>query len=172
MKFKKYLYLLIALILISSTSFILTKEKKNPLPHGNYSGVVVNGGLEEGSDIEAKNINEWEADLTSYMGRYHYGYSDSGFYVVLELKDGLITGKIETGTFNEENKWIENNFILSDVKIIDNKFYSNEFRGEFVVFLYDKKEYKGLMLLKNEPLTETDNILNFTNNEIGFSMLQ
>jgi hypothetical protein len=173
MKLKKYLYLLITLILISSTTFILTKEKKNPLSHGNYSGVVVNGGVEEGSDIEEKNISEWEAELTPYMGRYHYGYSDSGFYLVLEKKEGLITAKIESGNFNEDkNIWNENNFYLSDVKIVNNKFYSTEYRGEFVVFLYENKEYKGLMLFKNEPPAETDTMLNFTNNEIGFSILQ
>ncbi|WP_415782669.1 YARHG domain-containing protein [Flavobacterium jumunjinense] len=113
--------------------------------------------------INPELISPWkESDFKKYEGIYHFGEGD-GSNLILLVNNNKISIQIrETGYWTEggyalesgitqlselDLKWEYKN--LTNIKIIDGKFFSNEYSGEFVLYKEDSNSYFGLKI--NNP---------------------
>jgi hypothetical protein len=114
-------------------------------------------------EIEETNVKPWlVSDFIKYQGVYHFGEGD-GSNLILLINDSTITVQIrETGYWTEggyavesgiaklselEMKWEFKN--LTNVTIKGDKFYSDQYQGEFVTYTDSTGQYSGLKI--NNP---------------------
>lgn len=102
--------------------------------------------------IDESNINDWNVkSLNEYEGVYFFGYSESESQMTLSIDDKLICVQLQSYEWVEsENKelegWHSKYVNYSKIKIVGNKFFSEESNGEFV--LYNNKKF---LKLENSP---------------------
>jgi len=113
-------------------------------------------------EIDEKNVSVWiENDISKYEGIYHFGEGD-GSNLILIINDTNITVQIrQTGywvggyaveagiidTSELDIKWEYKN--LSGLKIINGKFYSEQYQGEFVSYSDSSGQYQGLKIFNS-----------------------
>ena len=98
-------------------------------------------------------ISPWiVANITEYEGVYFYGISEYETTSFLAIQDELIdfqisnAGKEINNTNGDFEGWESNTENYTNVKIIGNKFYSDQTNGEFVRYSIGGKENKCLRL--------------------------
>lgn len=145
-------------------------ETKNEVANKNDSlninKVVVSGGYEEGSKIDQSTIKPWYENNSGYAGSYKYGFSEGENSIEINFKNNTFTATNKSSVYNDaSNQFDELNVSFNEVKIVGNKFYSKEFNGEFVNFLYNNQTMKGLRLYGYASrFSKTNEIVD----EIGF----
>lgn len=107
--------------------------------------VVVGGGMEMDSEINESAIEPWNSTISGYEGSYHYGYSEGESSLKIDFNKNILTAHIESVKF-EADKQVHIDQVLHNVRIEENKFYSDEFNGEFVMFQFEDNVEKGLKL--------------------------
>lgn len=112
------------------------------------------------SEIKEGSITPWKSnELSSYQGIYHFGEGD-GSNLILLINDSTITVQIRNtqywvdggyavegglATIDElDTKWEFKN--LSNVSIQGNKFFSDQYQGEFVIYTDSTSKYFGLKI--------------------------
>ncbi len=106
----------------------------------------------EGEEISANNIKAWNVKNTNdYEGVYAFGSSEGETQVTLTIHKNIICLQIEnngkeifkSGQFAGWERNIQN---YTNVKIIGNKFYSDQSNGAFVSYQQNGKKTKCLKL--------------------------
>jgi hypothetical protein len=89
----------------------------------------------KGTDkIDVSNLSPWVSEnIDDYIGAYYFGISESESELRIYISDNLICAQLMTYHWNEKlNGFIEKYENLKNVRIIENKFYSDKSNGEFV----------------------------------------
>lgn len=123
--------------------------------------ICVFGQNIENRNLDKDHISAWNVeDIKQYEGVYHFGEGDgSNLTLIINNNDIIVQIRqsnywvrggyaIETGEacISElDIKWEYKN--LKKVKIINGKFYSDEFKGEFITYTDRSGTYKGLKIL-------------------------
>ena len=141
---KKLIKYIFVIILFFTIVFFISKGE----PHT----VVVEGGVTE---EQINSIQPWYANINDYLGNYSYGFSETESKLTIKYYNNSLNALIKSGKFNEDGtEWIVSNTTLSNLRIKGNKFYSDQWNGEFVSFILNNKKEYGLKLygyIKSKP---------------------
>ena len=97
--------------------------------------------------ISSKEVRPWIVKVPSaYSGTYHFGFSECESTFELQIKKGAISAS-KTYTQIPSMRLVTKKF--SNVRIIGNKFYSDQGNGEFVVGDLDESSGHGLKIYKS-----------------------
>ena len=120
---------------------------------------LAQGQLLRDHEVNESTIKPWVAnDLKEYAGRYIFQPNDGNYLIVIiddtnlvaqiqfpghwtEGGNGLELGLADSSEYKIHSEYVN----LSSVKISDGKFYSDEYKGEFISFDADKT-YKGVKI--------------------------
>jgi hypothetical protein len=76
---------------------------------------------------------------------YHFGKSETESDFVLVVSEGTVTAQIRSGEWQTKPERWRNVFqTLTTIRIVGNKFYSEETEGDFVTFISEGKKNYGL----------------------------
>ena len=105
-------------------------------------------------EIDTNKLTSWNtSEINTYAGVYFFGFSESESKLFLSVHDSIIDAQLQYYSWNNGDEkiqgWIPTFKNYTNVQIIDNKFYSKESNGEFVV--YENRKY---LKLDNPPLQE------------------
>lgn len=151
-KYKKSIIVLALFLVIFFIFFNYLKktEKQKIILHD----VVVEGGVVD-EPVDLATIQPWNTVIINYAGNYGYGFSESESTLVLDIKRNIISATIKSGKFNKDGtEWIVQNTNLHNIRIEGNKFYSDEWNGEFISFIFENQKEYGLRLygyVKSKP---------------------
>ena len=113
--------------------------------------------------IEEENISlkTWAEDnINNYAGIYSFGESEAESSLHLSISDRIICAQLKKGDWvfksGQTIGWHFTYENYTNVKIIENNFYSDQSNGEFVSFKHNNKQYKGLKLF-NPPIQMGNN---------------
>lgn len=108
-------------------------------------------GMEE---IDEAMLSSWIAvSYTEYEGLYDFGESEAESEFVLLKCNESYYGQIRSTEWSDKaNSFVMHYENLTNLKIIDNKFYSDKTNGEFVVYSNSENNVKGLKI--NKPWSE------------------
>ena len=89
-------------------------------------------------EIDTNKITSWNtSEISAYAGIYFFGFSESESKLLLSIQDSIIDAQLQYYSWNDDDEkiqgWIPAFKNYTNVQIIDNKFYSKESNGEFVV---------------------------------------
>lgn len=107
--------------------------------------------------IDDSKVTPWISKLLDdYQYVYHFGASEMESDFVFILGIDLCYGQIKSGTWSEDGKsWIWTYKNLTNVRIDDNNFFSDETNGEFVIYDNGQEKIKGLKIYNSwSGLTE------------------
>jgi hypothetical protein len=96
--------------------------------------------------VSASTITKWAAAMPKvYEGVYHFGESEAELDFVLVVSGGIVAAQIRSGEWQKKpERWHEVFQTLTNVRIVGNKFYSEETEGDFVTFISEGKKNYGL----------------------------
>lgn len=85
-------------------------------------------------EIDDSKVTPWNPkSATKYQGVYKFGESEGESDLILLFQRGKYYGQIRMGTFiNNGTAWIYQYENLTNLRIENNKFYSDKSNGEFV----------------------------------------
>jgi hypothetical protein len=119
--------------------------------------MTCNGQLLRDHEVDESTIKPWVEDsISKYSDRYIFQPND-GNYLIIIVDDTNVTAQIhypdhwtqggyalESGDADSSEIRTNSEFVtLSGVKIIDDKFYSDQYNGEFITFESDTT-YQGI----------------------------
>jgi hypothetical protein len=101
--------------------------------------------------VSASTITKWAAAMPKvYEGVYHFGESEAELDFVLVVSGGIVAAQIRSGEWQKKpERWHEVFQTLTNVRIVGNKFYSEETEGDFVTFISEGKKNYGLRVGKS-----------------------
>lgn len=102
--------------------------------------------------ISSKAVTPWMASSGVYAGSYHFGFSECESNVELKVKNGVVTATKEYTDMSGEGKNFKMHNVtkkFTHVRIVGNKFYSDQATGEFVVAKDGKNKAHGLKVYKS-----------------------
>lgn len=107
----------------------------NDIWHGDYSSI---------------SFAKWVATTPkAYEGVYHFGESEAESDFALVVSEGTITAQIRSGEWETKpERWSKVYQMLTNVRIVGNKFYSKESEGDFITFTSEGKKTYGLRIGK------------------------
>ena len=96
--------------------------------------------------LSAREIKPWlAASLSAYAGSYHFGVSECESTFEVRISKGVATA---TKTFTDMVKMRLSTKAFTHVRIVGNKFYSDQANGEFVTFAEVEGSTHGLKIYK------------------------
>ncbi|PCJ64877.1 MAG: hypothetical protein COA58_11425 [Bacteroidetes bacterium] len=113
-----------------------------------FTSSLANGQLLRDRDVDETTVKPWiEDDIKGYEDRYIFQPNDGNFLIIL-VNDTTVTAQIhfpshwseggyalESGLVDSSEFKFHTEYItLTGVKIINGKFYSDQYNGEFVTF--------------------------------------
>ncbi|MFI8605164.1 YARHG domain-containing protein [Cellulophaga baltica] len=118
-------------------------------------------GTQQMIEDENIKIKPWiENDIKNYVGLYSFGESEAESSIHLTIADKIICVQLEEGDWASENGkligWHMKYKNFSNVRIEGNLFFSDQSNGEFVTFIYNNTNRKGLKL-ENPPIQTGSN---------------
>jgi hypothetical protein len=95
-------------------------------------------------------LAKWAAAMPKvYEGVYHFGESEVESDFVLVVSEGTVSAQIRSGEWQTKlERWRKVFQNLTNVRIINNKFYSKEIEDDFVTFISEGKKNYGLRIGK------------------------
>ncbi len=95
--------------------------------------------------VDKADIKAWITDSDEfYFGTYHFGESEAETELILFKADDVIYGQIKSGDWNEDaTDWVWYYENLSNIRIEENRFYSDQTNGTFILY---KNEIKCLKI--------------------------
>lgn len=104
-------------------------------------------------DIPESAVSKWHAKETAaYEGVYFFGMSEVESELLILLTKNGVTAQIKSGQWAEDGMdWVVSYQNLSNVKIENGKFISDQHAGEFVLLNVSGNSQKGLKI--NNPWT-------------------
>ncbi|MCL5247774.1 YARHG domain-containing protein [Cellulophaga sp. 20_2_10] len=100
-------------------------------------------------DINPNNITSWKVEKEKYYGTYSFGFSENESELRIFGNDTITIAQHKYNSWDGKG-WYKTFITFTNVKIIDSKFYSDQYNGIFIEFkTYDEGEtLKGLHLDK------------------------
>jgi hypothetical protein len=103
--------------------------------------------------IDMSKVKPWlTGQIQDYQSEYHFGFSGGESYFILIVTSDSCYAQYQYFSFDQG---LVKQFVnLKNVRIEGNKFFSDQTNGEFVIYEYENKLYKGLMVYSpwsNEP---------------------
>ena len=96
--------------------------------------------------LSAKEIKPWlVASPNAYAGAYHFGFSECESVFDLHISKGVATA---TKASTDMVKMRQVTKVFTHVRIVGNKFYSDQVNGEFVTFAEVEGSTRGLKIYK------------------------
>lgn len=102
-----------------------------------------------GEEINSDSVVAWQADMFSYGGVYHFGFSEaeSDLLIIVDGKDAY--AQLRQWEFSDDGQsWVQTYQNFTDVRINKNRFRSAEANGEFVSCVYGEERLLGLRIDK------------------------
>ena len=111
--------------------------------------------------LDQSMIKAWNvSDVTSYYGNYHLHESEAEQTFSLKFKNDTLVASIESGNWSTDGKqnWILSTQYLKNARVEGNKFYSDEWNGEFMIAI-DNKPYQGIVLFGYDGIDKESNMI-------------
>jgi len=118
---------------------------------------LVTGQIIGFEKIDDKKVTPWIPKLTvEYQYVYHFGDSEMESDLILLFGIDNYYGQIKSGSWSDDGKsWIWTYKNLTNIRIENNKFYSDQTNGEFVIYDNGQEKIKGLKIYNSwSGLTE------------------
>ena len=132
------------------------------------SGQIIAGGESGHDKVDSSKIKPWISNqFKDYQLVYHFGFSSGESYLFIIIANDSCYAQIRDYKWRKINQlqsYFPNYETFKNVRIQGNKFYSDKTNGEFVIYNWDNKEKKGLIVFK--PWTGS---AKNTESEFGFT---
>lgn len=117
----------------------------------------------------ATELKPWLPKLEAeYQGVYHFGESENEWDLILICSTNKWYAQLASGSFNADGtKWIKHFENLNEIKISNNSFQSNKYKGEFVRYANAEQTTKALVLNEQSENLVGDKTQNLQNYFLG-----
>lgn len=112
----------------------------------------------EGMDAENTSFEPWvEVEFHQYCGRYHFGFSEDESILTMLKSDSITIAQIQSYNWSDEHEgWVPTYRNLTNVRVENGRFYSDETKGWFASMTSPGDSSNGLVIEKPWSWTEKD----------------